>query len=310
VSTLTSRAYTGTSDLHSAIVLLREQRAAAKSERYPTVRRLELLLTSRLWEPERAARFWVDEAGRVVACAALTSRGREMPGASLERVVQPAARDAKLDAALLDWALERARERADERGEPFTLSAVSFEDDPVFTDALERNGFRLQEGYNVYMARSLDAPLPEPAQPAGFTVRPLASEGELAAYDALYSFASMHPEHRRALLRDPGYLHLVAVAPDGTFVAFYECSIDRVEWARTGQRTGWVEYVGTLETHRRRGLGSAVLIAGLRWLREQGAQTAILVTMEGNSPARSLYDALGFRLVERDLIYGREVAAS
>jgi ribosomal protein S18 acetylase RimI-like enzyme len=31
--------------------------------------------------------------------------------------------------------------------------------------------------------------------------------------------------------------------------------------------------------------------------------------MESNTPARSLYDALGFGLVERDLVYTREVAA-
>jgi mycothiol synthase len=306
---MSSRSYAEAGDLGLAIALLREQRTAAASERYPTVKRLELLLSSRLWEPERDARFWVDEAGRAVAFAALTSRQREASGASLERVVHPAARDAHLDAALLDWALERARERQVERGEPFTLGAISFADDPAFTDSLERNGFRLQEGYNVYLARPLDAPLPEPAQPEGFTIRPLAGEGELAAYDALYSFAPMHPEHRRALLQDPGYLHLVAVAPDGAFAAFCECSIDRVEWAQTGRRIGWVEYIGTLETYRRRGLGRAVLIAGLLWLREQGAQTALLVTMERNTPARNVYDALGFGLVERDLVYIREVAA-
>jgi mycothiol synthase len=304
-----SRSYAEAGDLELAIALLREQRAAATSERYPTVRRLELLLSSRLWEPERDARFWVDEAGQIVAFAALTSRQREASGADLERIVHPSVRDAHLDAAIVDWAQEWARERADEHGEAFTLSAVSFVDDPAFTDGLERNRFRLQEGYSVYLARPLDAPLPEPASPEGFTIRPLSGESELTAYDALYSFAPMHPEHRRALLRDPGYLHLVAVAPDGAFGAFCECAIDRVEWARTGRRTGWVEYVGTLQAHRRRGLGRAVLIAGLLWLRERGAQTALLVTMERNTPARSLYNALGFGLVERYLVYTREVAA-
>ena len=90
---------------------------------------------------------------------------------------------------------------------------------------------------------------------------------------------------------------------------FCDCSIDLIEWARTGQRAGWVEYVGTLEACQRRGLGRAILLAGLRWLRMEGAQTAILVTMASNIPARSVYDTLGFRVVERDLVYTREVAA-
>jgi hypothetical protein len=79
-------------DLHSALVLVREQRAAAESERYPTVRRLELLLSSRLWDPARDARFWEDEAGQIVAFAALTSRRRKASGAGLERIVHPSAR--------------------------------------------------------------------------------------------------------------------------------------------------------------------------------------------------------------------------
>ncbi|HEV2458842.1 MAG TPA: hypothetical protein VGS80_10795, partial [Ktedonobacterales bacterium] len=169
MSTFTSRGYAGAHDLDGALALLREQRAAANSERYPTVWRLELLLSSRLWEPARDARFWVDKARQIVAFAALTSRQREASGAGLERIFHPSARDAALDDAIVQWALDRALERALERGEPLTLGAVSFADDPTLTDSLKRNGFRLHEGYNVYLARSLDAPLPEPALPEGFT---------------------------------------------------------------------------------------------------------------------------------------------
>jgi N-acetylglutamate synthase len=50
---------------------------------------------------------------------------------------------------------------------------------------------------------------------------------------------------------------------------------------------------------RRRGLGRRVLRALLAWGREQGCERAYLVVVERNAPARSLYEAEGFRVAGR-----------
>jgi ribosomal protein S18 acetylase RimI-like enzyme len=117
----------------------------------------------------------------------------------------------------------------------------------------------------------------------------------------------MRRNHRLALLRDPGYLHLVLVSPDGTLVAFCECSVDAEEWARGGRRTGWVDYIGTREDLWGRGLGRMVLRSGLEWLRRQGADRAALVTMSSNAPAFRLYSATGFAEAAKEHIYVRDI---
>jgi len=72
------------------------------------------------------------------------------------------------------------------------------------------------------------------------------------------------------------------------------------------RRVGWVDYVGTLATQQRKGLGRA-LLAGLRQLHTLGADTALLITMEANAGAQSVYTALGFAIAEHDLAFVRVV---
>src|SRR5689334_2976918 len=100
--------------------------------------------------------------------------------------------------------------RAAERGATVTLCAGACEGEAGKRDLLLRHGFALRaDVWNVYLTRPLDAPPPAPPLPAGYSLRPLAGEGELESYEAVFSFAPMSRAHRLALLRDPGYLHLV-----------------------------------------------------------------------------------------------------
>ena len=48
--------------------------------------------------------------------------------------------------------------------------------------------------------------------------------------------------------------------------------------------------------HQRAGLGGALVVDGLRWLRRWGAKEVLVNTQEGNEPAVRLYEALGFQL--------------
>jgi RimJ/RimL family protein N-acetyltransferase len=65
-------------------------------------------------------------------------------------------------------------------------------------------------------------------------------------------------------------------------------------WFDPVTRTGFVEPMGTDETHRRRGLAKHVLTAGLILLRELGA-TRIRVNYEiDNEASTALYLGIGF----------------
>jgi GNAT superfamily N-acetyltransferase len=69
--------------------------------------------------------------------------------------------------------------------------------------------------------------------------------------------------------------------------------------ARRGDE-GWIGGMGTVPTHRRRGLGEAALRAVLAEARSSGAASVRLEVIEQNEPARRLYEKLGFERV-RDL---------
>jgi GNAT superfamily N-acetyltransferase len=70
--------------------------------------------------------------------------------------------------------------------------------------------------------------------------------------------------------------------------------------ARRGP-AAWVGGMGTVPSHRRRGLGERALVAGLDAARERGCAEAWLEVIDANAPAIALYERLGFAVV-RELI--------
>jgi ribosomal protein S18 acetylase RimI-like enzyme len=295
-----SRAYAEAQDRVALRNLLWTARAGATADRYPTRFRLELLLSSRLTSPHDAC-VWSDDRGDLLGCAALLQREPDSASASLELVIHPDWVDV-LAQDILAWCHGWVEECQDTRGSAMTISAVACADEPAKRALLLQHGFLPQlDVHNVYFMRPFDdtgGDLPPPSPlPDGYRVRSLRGREELEAYETLFSFAPIHRHHRLALLHDADYRHLVVVAPDGALEAFAECSTDKEEWARGGRRTGWVDYIGTCEQRRGAGLGRAVLHAGLRWMRQQGAERAALVTMSTNTPAQLLYRGMGFREV-------------
>ena len=72
-----------------------------------------------------------------------------------------------------------------------------------------------------------------------------------------------------------------------------------------------IRYVGVVPAWRRKGLGSALTLAGLRALREAGMTSAVLgVDAENVTGARRLYERFGFEVVDQEVMYRREVSAS
>ena len=88
------------------------------------------------------------------------------------------------------------------------------------------------------------------------------------------------------------------INPDGEFVAYCECSVCYAEWERTNQRIGWIDYVETKPEQQKKGFGQAILVAGLLELQKLGAEKAMLVTINSNTPAVNLYNKTGFERVE------------
>ena len=211
------RAYAGERDFEQVIDLLLATRTGKFLYRYPTFWRLELLLASRLWEPERDARVWLMEDGSFVGFAYLLHRQRESVDCTFETLMHPAAYGAQLYTEMFDWVQMRVSERAREIGQDSVLSTTIDQGESELALVLEQRGFSLENNCNLLMRATVPLQMPEPVLPAGYTLRPLNGEAELATYEAVYNdnFTPINRAHRLKLLHSPEYCHLAIEAPDG-----------------------------------------------------------------------------------------------
>jgi ribosomal protein S18 acetylase RimI-like enzyme len=293
-----TRACNYAADLPSLINLLIAHRAATDARRYPTVWRMRLLLTSRVWDAINDTRVWENESGQMIGFAMLWRRYPTSPYMALEVFTDPAH---DLSSAIVEWAILRGGQIARDRGEALPLYASG----SIFhAETMSRFGFTITPpdpiNKDVYCIRSLTDQLPEPALPNGFAIRKLTSVDDLIAYQNMSGFAKVNPDHQKELIASDEYAHWIVVTDNGEFAAYCECSICRAEWEIDGRRIGWIDYVETRDAFKQQGLGRAILIAGLRQLQAWGAETALLATINSNAPAMKLYERMGFEMLEME----------
>jgi mycothiol synthase len=214
------------------------------------------------------------------------------------------------------WAAARAREAGRERGQAADLRAAARDHDRYARTLLENQGFQVVR-YFYQLARPLDAPIPEPQWPAGFTLQP--GPADPARWVAMHNDAfsdhwDFHPvevETREHWLTDPNYrpdLDLIALAPDGTFAAFCYNVIDPEANAGRAQPEGLVNLLGTRPAFRRRGLAHALLLTALRRFQDAGLARAVLGVDAANpTGALRLYESVGFRPDKTDVAYYKEL---
>jgi ribosomal protein S18 acetylase RimI-like enzyme len=253
-------------------------------------------------------RLWFDAHDQLIACAIV-----QLPYRNLYWFIRPGHTTAELEDAISAFGGHEVRAFNLARGEAGTLDTLCRDNDAARVAFLERHDFARQDKGTHLMLRPLADPIPDPVLPPGFTVRAVAGEPEVEAYVALHRAAfgteNMTVAHRLVVMRDADYRaagDLVAVAPDSTLAAFCVCQIHPAENAAAGQRWGWTDPVGTRPAYQRRGLGRALLLAGMRYLRAQGMATATLFALSTN-PAVRLYEAVGYRTVYTYWWYAKAV---
>ena len=215
------------------------------------------------------------------------------------------------DDQLVAWGVACARRLAASAGRPATLDTACRAEDHVRSAVLQRHGFREQAIHTRQYARALTEPIPEPALPAGYTIRPTAGAAEIEALVALHR-AAFGTEHLTVAERlawmavsdyDPA-LDLVAVAPDGSLAATCFCAIHREENRLSGRSEGVTDPLATHPAHQGRGLARALLCAGMTLLRGRGAERAVLGTSSDNRAMQAAAQAVGYRLEsERGLVH-------
>lgn len=302
---LYSRPYKHPDDL-PALIRLTETLRAAGQRVYPIAADLYEELDDA--DAQVSARLW-EEGGRLLGFAYI-SRWQNVVDAFHEDAFSPAAQT-----EMMDWLVEAARQRNRVKGETLTLDASALEDDLPRRTLLERFGFVRQGESSLLMACALDGDLPAPQLPEGFAIRPMGGAAELDAYVALHRAAfgtqNMSLDYRRAIMNAPGYLpelDLVAVAPDGALAAFCVCQIFDDDMPRAGgKKEGWTDPVGTHPAYRRLGLARALILSGMRLLRERGIDTALLGTGSTNVAMQRIAEEIGFRVASNTVCFSKTI---
>jgi len=316
-ATITARPYAGEADLPTIVEMLNACEAIDRLDKGAGADLLRQEFSAPGVDPLRDLRLWLDEDGALVGFGQLWLHDTAPdPDGFIWYKIHPSARGGDLDEQILAWAAGRTREVGRERGARLKLRAVAHQTEPERIALLERAGFGVDR-YFWRMACSLDGPPAGPRLPAGFTL--VSGPHDPAEWAALFNESFIdHWNHVpktadevRHWQADPHYrpdLDLVARAPDGTPAAFCWGEIDHAENARNGREDGHIGLLGTRRGFRSIGLGRAMLLAGMRALRNAGADTAIL-GVDANSPtgAQKLYESAGFRNMRTRMLYGREL---
>src|SRR4029453_14014464 len=180
-------------------------------------------------------------------------------------------------------------------------------DEPGARAFAERNGFeRVRVLWQMRRARA-GALLPGPF-PGGVTVRHFRLGHDEEAWLGVNSRAfAHHPEQGRWTLHDlqlreaepwfdrAGFL--LAVDIEDTLLGFH--------WTKVQDGLGEVYVLGVDPERHQRGLGKALTVAGLAYLKDRGLTTAMLYVDESNAAAVRLYRGLGFEVFSTDVSYQR-----
>ena len=130
-----------------------------------------------------------------------------------------------------------------------------------------------------------------------------------AAFEGSFGFAPNTPEQIAGYVEMRGAPGDILMAEDssGSVIGYVWTSVTGSK-DNSGESAGMIEMTGVLPSQRGRGVGSAVIAAGLRHLRERGA-TVIDLEVDGeNLSARRIYKDLGFKKMSEQFWYEKDMS--
>ncbi len=244
-----------------------------------------------------------DASGALVGAAHLDVEGDNGdPAGSAELVVHPAHRRAGLGRRIVESLLERTAGAE--------LRVWAHGQLPGAVALAARLGFRnARELWQ--MERGLQDPLPAPEPADGVRLRSFVEGVDEAEFLRVNNAAfAWHPEQGGWTLADvrlregepwfdaAGFV--LAVDPQDRMLGFHWTKVHAGE-----EPVGEVYVVGVDPGARGMRLGTALTVAGLRYLQERGLRRVILYVEADNDPAVRLYRELGFTLRQTDVSYVR-----
>jgi mycothiol synthase len=240
-------------------------------------------------------------------------------GPSAELVVHPLHRRAGIGRALVLQALAVAAERDPQR----RLRLWAHGDHPSATALALALGFdRTRVLWQMLRSLTAQSPVPAPELPPGVRLRAFRPGADEAAWLAVNARAfAHHPEQGRWTAADlatrmaedwfdpAGFL--LAESVDGTLLGFHWTKVHGqlmkpsapAGGVHQHSPIGEVYVVGVDPAGHGQGLGTALTLAGLAYLRDRGLEQVMLYVDEDNTTAARLYQRLGFARWATDVCY-------
>lgn len=255
--------------------------------------------------------------GRVVAHQRLLVRPPEhgVQQISVDGAVHPDHRGQGIGGLLVERMVARAHAHAEERGARAVVSATAPDDVAGAADVLIAADL-LPHRWTFVMTADLRGALPDPPEvPDGFALQTwegLDPEEIRAVHNVVFAdhpgFASWDAAMWHQRITDSRHhrpaASLLLRDPDGAIAAYVHTEEYDAATAATGRRESWVAKVGTVPTHRRRGLAGLVLRHLMHRHAAEGYLAATLdVDSENPSGANSVYEQAGFRVTRRWVNY-------
>lgn len=188
------------------------------------------------------------------------------------------------------------------------LRLWSHRDHPAAARIAERSNLaRVRELLQMRLDNAVA--LPEPRWPDGVTVRTFVTGQDEAAMVAVNKIAfDWHPE--QGMLTETDVLDAEKESwfdPNGFFLAVDKSNkVIGFHWTKVHpDNTGEVYVVGVDPRAQGGGLGTALTLAGLHYLRARGVRDVILYVESDNGPAVAVYTRLGFNLAFTNVAYQR-----
>jgi GNAT superfamily N-acetyltransferase len=156
--------------------------------------------------------------------------------------------------------------------------------DDIKKEVLKKMGYQPTEWLDNQRYKPLDESLPKVEMPKGYSIRHMGLDSDILkrSWASFRAFHSEEPlenyeddggEWYYNIIKTPLYrrdLDLVAIAPEGGIVGFVTV------WYDDYTRTGYFEPVGVTPSHQRQGIAKALILEGMKKLRELGATLAVI----------------------------------
>ena len=236
--------------------------------------------------------------------------GLLFPWGAFDVFVQPELCDSTWATDVNIWMEAKSAEMARKQGHTHLLRMNVAETDKHLREHLRGRGFQHIPEDMLAMRLSLEHELPQPILPHGYVLRPVEEINAVSRAAAQHAaFQSVKPlqdyfqiySHFMASQGYPKGCDFAVIAPDGCVAAF--CIV----WPDPVSGIGQIEPVGTHPDFQRKGLGRAVMLAGMHHLQSLEMRSVRICVLTDNPAAFKVYESLGFRTANKLLLHQKEL---